>query len=53
MKIFQQINKSGTAILMATHDYAVIKKFPYRILKCEDGRIIDSNKESFELTSDY
>ena len=53
MKIFQQINKSGTAILMATHDYNLIKKSPARILKCENGKVIDSNKESFELTGDY
>ena len=53
LKLFQQINKSGTAILMATHDYGLIKKFPSRILKCEEGRMIDSVKEPFELTSDY
>jgi cell division transport system ATP-binding protein len=49
LKLFQQINKSGTAVLMATHDYRVIRKFPTRILKCEDGRVIDSSKEHFEL----
>jgi cell division transport system ATP-binding protein len=27
MKIFQQINKSGTAVLMATHSYGLIKNF--------------------------
>jgi len=53
MKIFQQINKSGTAILMATHSYGLIKKFPYRILKCEDGKMVDSQKELFELSMDY
>lgn len=52
MKIFQQINKSGTAILMATHSYGLIKKFPARVLKCEDGKVIDSEKEQFELTTD-
>ena len=51
MKIFQQINKSGTAVLMATHSYGLIKKFPARILKCEDGKIKDSAVETFELTS--
>jgi len=49
LKLFKQINNSGTAILMATHDYRVIKKFPTRILKCEDGRVVDSAKEHFEL----
>lgn len=53
LKLFQQINKSGTAILMATHDYRLIKKFPMRILKCEDGKAVDSAKESFELTSEF
>jgi len=53
MKIFQQINKSGTAILMATHSYGLIKRFPYRILKCEDGKMVDSQKELFELSMDY
>lgn len=53
LKLFQQINKSGTAILMATHDYRLIKKFPMRILKCEDTGILDSAKEQFELSADY
>jgi cell division transport system ATP-binding protein len=53
MKIFQQINKSGTAILMATHSYGLIKRFPTRILKCEEGKLLDSAVEKFELTSDY
>jgi len=50
VKIFQQINKSGTAILMATHSYGLIKRFPARVLKCEEGKILDSNKEHFELS---
>jgi len=50
LKLFQQINKSGTAILMATHDYRIIKKFPARILKCDHLRIVDSAKEHFELS---
>jgi len=53
MRIFQQINKSGTAILMATHSYGLIKKFPTRILKCEDGKVLDSSKEKFEIVSEY
>ncbi len=53
LKVFQQINKSGTAILMATHSYGLIKKFPARVLKCEEGRILDSNVEQFELSAEY
>ncbi|MBS1488467.1 MAG: ATP-binding cassette domain-containing protein [Bacteroidetes bacterium] len=53
LKVFQQINKSGTAILMATHSYGLIRKFPARILKCENGNLKDSKVENFELSSDY
>ena len=52
MKLFQQINKSGTAVLMATHSYGLIKRFPARVLKCEEGKIFDSTKVSFELKND-
>ena len=53
MKIFQQINKSGTAVLMATHSYGLIKKFPARVLKCEEAKVFDSAQSPFELTSEY
>lgn len=53
MKIFQQINKSGTAVLMATHSYGLIKKFPARVLKCEEAKVFDSAQSPFELSSEY
>ena len=53
LKTFQQINRSGTAVLMATHSYGLIRKFPARILKCEDKKILDSAKENIELPSEY
>jgi cell division transport system ATP-binding protein len=52
LRLFQQINKSGTAVLMATHSYGLIRKFPARVLKCEDGNIVDSNTEQFEFKSE-
>jgi cell division transport system ATP-binding protein len=53
MKIFQQINKTGTAVMMATHSYGLIKKHPYRVLKCEEGKVIDSAQTPFELNTDF
>jgi cell division transport system ATP-binding protein len=49
LKLFQQINKSGTAVLMATHSYGLIKKFPARVLKCHAGKIFDSFKDTIDL----
>ncbi len=37
------ISKTGSAILMATHNYTFFEKFPARTLRCEDGNIHESN----------
>ncbi|MGB4775886.1 MAG: ATP-binding cassette domain-containing protein [Daejeonella sp.] len=35
--LLRQISQSGTAVLMASHDYHIIRTFPSRIIKCENG----------------
>jgi cell division transport system ATP-binding protein len=39
MELLHQIAKNGTTILMATHDYRLISKYPGRIIRCEKGTI--------------
>ncbi len=41
MKVLQNINKTGRTILMATHDYALILKFPAKTLKCDDNKVFE------------
>ncbi len=41
MILLRQISQSGTAVLMATHDYHIIRTFPSRIIKCENGRVLE------------
>ncbi len=41
-QIFHHINQTGTTILMATHNFTLINKFPSRTLLIEDGKILDS-----------
>ena len=41
MILLRQISHSGTAVLMATHDYHIIRTFPSRIIKCENGKVIE------------
>lgn len=53
LKLFEEINTSGTAVLMATHNHKFIEKFPHRVLKCEKGKVLDSSKEKFELSGWY
>jgi len=43
MQILFHISKDyGTAIVMATHDYMVINKFPSRTIKTEMGKVFDN-----------
>ena len=39
MDLLFKISKVGTAILMATHNYSLFRKFPARTIKCEDGKL--------------
>ncbi|GAB4124300.1 MAG: ATP-binding cassette domain-containing protein [Raineya sp.] len=53
MDIFIQINRSGTAILMATHNHNFLKKYPARVLKCEHGRVLDSAIQEFDYRNAF
>jgi cell division transport system ATP-binding protein len=52
-KLFQDINKKGTAILMATHNHDLLRKYPYRILKCEKGKLLDSTMDDISFSSTF
>lgn len=41
MKVLQNINKAGRTILMATHDYALILKYPSKTLKCDGNKVFE------------
>jgi cell division transport system ATP-binding protein len=39
--LLKQISQGGTAVLIATHDYHIIRAFPSRIIKCESGKVLE------------
>ncbi len=41
LEVLRKINANGKTVIMATHDYAVIMKFPSKTLKCEDSKIFE------------
>ncbi|MEZ2415091.1 cell division ATP-binding protein FtsE [Muriicola sp. E247] len=41
MKVLQEINQTGRTILMATHDYALILKYPSKTLKCDGNKVFE------------
>src|SRR5207302_1720954 len=42
--LLKEISQSGTAVLVATHDYHIIRTFPSRIIKCENGKVLEDAK---------
>ena len=41
LEVLKTINANGKTIIMATHDYALLMKFPSKTLKCEDNTIFE------------
>ena len=44
LSLFLEINQGGTAALMATHNYSLLDKHTCRVLKCDNGHVIDSSE---------
>lgn len=41
IELLKEINAKGTTILIATHDYSIIKKYSARTIKCVENKVID------------
>lgn len=41
LQLFLKINKSGTSVLMATHNHHLLKNYPARTLKCGYGKLTE------------
>lgn len=46
LDVLRKINANGKTVIMATHDYALLMKFPSKTLKCEDGSIFEVVQKS-------
>ena len=48
IKLLKDISRTGRAVIVATHNYSILKKFQARTLKCEDGRLTEIRGEEEE-----
>lgn len=46
MEVLQQISRNGKTILMATHDYALLLKYPSKTLKCDGQKVFEVVQKS-------
>ena len=45
IELFQRINKYGTSMIIATHDYNLILKLKGKVYKCEDGKFYEVKRK--------
>ena len=45
VELFQRINKFGTSMIIATHDYNLIQKLKGKVYKCEDGNFFEVKRK--------
>ena len=45
ISLFQKLNKIGTSMIIATHDYNLILKLEGQVYKCEDGNIFEVKRK--------
>jgi cell division transport system ATP-binding protein len=49
MQILLEISRNGRAVIIATHNYNLLKKFPSRIIKCSDEKLIETTINDPEI----
>jgi len=50
IRLLKEISQTGRAVIVASHNYTILKKFPSRTVKCEDGRLLNvRDDEEIEL----
>ena len=50
IQLLVDISKNGKSVLMANHDHALMNRFPYRTIQCEDGELKDLNLAHFHIS---
>ena len=53
MEVLKEINENGNTILMATHDFTLLKKYSARILRCKNGIIDEIDSSSLDIEKIY
>ena len=50
IRLLTDISKTGRAVIVATHNYTILKKFAARTMKCDGGKLMEvKEQEEMEL----
>ena len=53
MNVLTEINQNGNTILMATHDFLLLKQYRGRILRCNEGMIDEIESKDLNIETVY
>ena len=53
INVLQEINENGNTILIATHDFSLLKKYKARILRCKEGKIDEITSQNLDIEAVY
>ena len=51
MRLLFDIKDAGRAVIMATHDYNTLKKFPSRTMSCDDNRLTERENSVIDFST--
>lgn len=47
--LLKRISEQGTAVVMTTHNFSILEKFPATVYRCKDGKITNVTKEYHDI----
>jgi cell division transport system ATP-binding protein len=53
MQLLYRINRTGTTVIMATHDREMVDKMQMRVIALEDGRVVRDQRQASYARVDY
>ena len=53
INVLREINENGNTILIATHDFSLLKKYKARILRCKEGKIDEITSQNLDIEAVY
>lgn len=52
VNLLSNINKTGTTVIMVTHDVSLVRAFPYRVVEISEGKVVNDSSQGGEFLSE-
>ena len=52
VNLLSNINKTGTTVIMVTHDVSLVRAFPHRVVEISEGKVVNDSSQGGEFLSE-